>query len=324
MTATRMAQTSNASNSSKTTGLSRPVPSNGNYINSGAGPSLQPIDIGHADYMALIDPDTAFWSLVLKDKLATALSGDGKLLTEYRTKASGFASEMEALRFTQLPSAVYFNPTGRCNLNCTYCYIPESTRRDGEHMTEATLLRSLAGLKDYFLETLPEGTLPQIVFHGAEPMLNRNAVFAGIEEYAEDFRFGIQTMSSFAAYAFFTLAFSGALLFLIYRWRGAGEELLANFQQIAARSVLWGFLFFSFSMFAGAIWGYLAWGAYWMWEPKIIWSFIVWFYYAGAMHAYYVREWRGVGLSIATVIGIFVVLFTYLGVCMMMKSSHSF
>jgi uncharacterized protein len=35
--------------------------------------------------------------------------------------------------------------------------------------------------------------LPQIVFHGAEPMLNREAVFAGIEQYAADFRFGIQT-----------------------------------------------------------------------------------------------------------------------------------
>jgi ABC-type transport system involved in cytochrome c biogenesis permease subunit len=42
------------------------------------------------------------------------------------------------------------------------------------------------------------------------------------------------------------------------------------------------------------------------------------------MHAYYVKEWRGRGLSVATVFGFFVVLFTYLGVSLLMKSSHSF
>ncbi len=62
----------------------------------------------------------------------------------------------------------------------------------------------------------------------------------------------------------------------------------------------------------------------WMWEPKMIWSFIVWFYYAGAMHAYYLRAWRGRALSVATVFGFFVALFTYLGVSLLMKSSHSF
>ncbi|MBI5235156.1 MAG: cytochrome c biogenesis protein CcsA [Deltaproteobacteria bacterium] len=135
--------------------------------------------------------------------------------------------------------------------------------------------------------------------------------------------FEAHVTASFAAYALFTLAFAGAVLYLVHQARqDAGA--LKRYQEIASRSVLWGFFLFSLSMFAGAIWAYLAWGVYWMWEPKIIWSFIVWFYYAGAMHAYYVRQWRGTGLSIATVIGFFVVMFTYLGVSLLMKSSHSF
>ncbi len=136
--------------------------------------------------------------------------------------------------------------------------------------------------------------------------------------------FETHVTASFAAYAFFTLAFAGAVLYLIKDFRGGTSEEMKKFQDIAGRSVLWGFFFFSASMFAGAVWAYLAWGNYWMWEPKIIWSFIVWFYYAGAMHAYYLREWRGRGLSIATALGFFVVLFTYLGVSILMKSSHSF
>lgn len=136
--------------------------------------------------------------------------------------------------------------------------------------------------------------------------------------------FETHVTASFAAYALFTLAFSGAVIYLVNKARGSQAESLRKFQDIAGRSILWGFFFFSASMFAGAVWAYLAWGAYWLWEPKVIWSFIVWFYFAGAMHAWYVREWRGTGLSVATVIGFFVVLFTYLGVSMLMKSSHSF
>lgn len=157
--------------------------------------------------------------------------------------------------------------------------------------------------------------------------------------------FEAHVISSFAAYALFTLAFSAAVLYLLFdlrimSFRTNGEAILStevekplaittaeikkDLQDIAQRSILWGFFFFSASMFAGAIWAYLAWGAYWLWEPKVIWSFIVWFYYAGAVHAYYVKEWRGKGLAIATVVGFFVVLFTYLGVSLLMKSSHSF
>ncbi len=136
--------------------------------------------------------------------------------------------------------------------------------------------------------------------------------------------FETHVISSFAAYALFTLAFSAALLYLIHDFRRSDEDEMKKFQDIAGKSILWGFFFFSASMFAGAVWAYLAWGTYWLWEPKVLWSFIVWFFYAGAMHAYYVREWRGRGLCVATVIGFFIVLFTYLGVSLLMKSSHSF
>lgn len=132
---------------------------------------------------------------------------------------------------------------------------------------------------------------------------------------------------SFAAYALFTLAFAGAILFLYgsYRWKVEGsEKILRKYEDIAGKGVLWGFLLFSGAMISGAVWGYLAWGAYWLWEPKSIWSLILWFYYAGAMHAWYVRKWRGRGLSVATIIGFGLLLFTYLGVSLLMKSSHMF
>jgi cytochrome c-type biogenesis protein CcsB len=35
----------------------------------------------------------------------------------------------------------------------------------------------------------------------------------------------------------------------------------------------------------GAIWAESAWGRYWGWDPKEIWSFITWVFYAGYLHA---------------------------------------
>ncbi|NOY74711.1 MAG: peptide-modifying radical SAM enzyme CbpB [Kiritimatiellaeota bacterium] len=164
------------------------------YFNSGRGPALQPIDIGHDDYCALIEPDTAFWSLVKKNQLGHILS-DADFMDSYKVKMELFEKEMTNLRRNLKPSAVYFNPTDRCNLNCAYCYIPKEIRKNGDHMSLENLTRSLGILKDYFTTTIPEGSnrLPQIIFHGSEPMMNKDAVFAGIEKYADDFHFGIQT-----------------------------------------------------------------------------------------------------------------------------------
>ena len=60
-------------------------------------------------------------------------------------------------------------------------------------MTTGEVVSALAKLHEYFRGTLPAGRLPQVIFHGAEPLLNREAVFAGIEQYADRFRFGVQT-----------------------------------------------------------------------------------------------------------------------------------
>ncbi|MBT9140127.1 MAG: Anaerobic sulfatase-maturating enzyme [Dehalococcoidia bacterium] len=203
------------------------APSRGRYINSGNGPTLQPIDIGHETYIGLVDSDTAFWALVKKDKLGQALS-DSKLMTRYRRKAAAFAEEMEVLRFGLKPSAVYFNPTERCNLNCDYCYIPEEMRKNGKHMSEADIFKALAILRDYFKKTMPEDRLPQIVFHGSEPMLNHEAMFAAIEHYRGDFRFGVQTNG--------TLLDETAIDFLTSRNIGIGLSLDGHIAKIANRT----------------------------------------------------------------------------------------
>ncbi len=168
------------------------IPSKGRFVNSGMGPALQPVDIGHPHYMGLVDADTAFWSLVQRDKLSNILY-DSAWLRSYHRKRESFCKEMDMLRFGLKPSAVYFNITERCNLNCRYCYIPEKMRHRGRHMPEERVIKALQTLKAYFKATAGDTLMPKVIFHGAEPLLNKKALFNGIEKFGKDFMFGIQT-----------------------------------------------------------------------------------------------------------------------------------
>jgi len=52
-----------------------------------------------------------------------------------------------------------------------------------------------------------------------------------------------------------------------------------------------GFILWTFTLVAGAIWAQKAWGAYWTWDPKEVWTFVVWVVYAAYMHARATAGW---------------------------------
>ncbi len=45
------------------------------------------------------------------------------------------------------------------------------------------------------------------------------------------------------------------------------------------------FPLWTFTVIAGAIWARQAWGSYWNWDPKEVWSFDIWVVYAAYLHA---------------------------------------
>jgi uncharacterized protein len=174
-----------------------------------------------------VDPDTAFWSLIEKDSLAETLS-DAEFIQAYKEKAEEFAEEMHKLRFELALNAVYVNATERCNLNCSYCYIPKEMRQSGIDMSKESLLEALERLKTYFNTVMPENRLPQIIFHGAEPMLAKEAMFAAIEKYSNDFRFGVQSNG--------VLLDDDAIEFLKLHGVGIGLSLDAPLKDIADKT----------------------------------------------------------------------------------------
>ncbi|MFZ0050877.1 MAG: peptide-modifying radical SAM enzyme CbpB, partial [Desulfobaccales bacterium] len=161
-------------------------------VNAGAGPHFDVLEVGHPDYVALINADTAFWVLSPREEALDYLLG-GELPRVFREKEARLAADLHNVRFGLLPSAVYFNPTERCNLDCGYCYLPREARRTGRDMEPARVLEALCLLQEFFKKTLPAGARPQLVFHGSEPLLAKDAVFQGIAQYGDYFRFGVQT-----------------------------------------------------------------------------------------------------------------------------------
>lgn len=206
--------------------LKKSVPSRGNYFNTGNGSQLQVVDIKHRDYVCVVSADTAFWALVKKSQLDKIFT-DPSCLLQYRKKEKNLSEEIKDLRSGLTPSAVYFNPTDRCNLNCTYCYIPQNLRKQGEHMSGRNLQEALLVLKDYFKSALPKGRKPEIVFHGAEPLLNRENIFRAIERFKDHFRFGIQTNG--------TLLNKEGIEFLTSRGINIGLSLDGHIPQVADR-----------------------------------------------------------------------------------------
>lgn len=161
------------------------------HANTGQGPNFSVLEIGDPDKVAVVEGDTAYWLLVDRKELPRVLSG--QIVTEFIARTPEFSQEMTYLRDGLTLSAAYVNPTERCNLNCSYCYLPEEMRRNGIDMGEEKLIAALEKLLAHFRKVLPEGVKPQLIFHGSEPMVAREAVFAAIARFRDDFRFGIQT-----------------------------------------------------------------------------------------------------------------------------------
>lgn len=128
--------------------------------------------------------------------------------------------------------------------------------------------------------------------------------------------FELHVILSFVAYALFGLGAASGVLALVKHDQTAERDQY--------RSLLLGYVLFSAAMIFGGIWAYYAWGTYWLWTPKELWTTIVWFFYSLYLHARLVRGWAGPKVVWMGIVGFIIVLFTYAGVGLLMKSSHEF
>jgi ABC-type transport system involved in cytochrome c biogenesis permease subunit len=121
--------------------------------------------------------------------------------------------------------------------------------------------------------------------------------------------------------AFFAVAFVTSLIYLA----SGDEEKKARLDALAYRAVTVGFPLFTLGgLVFGMVWAYRAWGTYWSWDPKEVWSLITWFVFALYLHTRIVMGWKGKRSALIAIIGFLAALFTYFGVNYLLAGLHSY
>ncbi|TBV81473.1 MAG: c-type cytochrome biogenesis protein CcsB [Desulfobulbaceae bacterium] len=135
------------------------------------------------------------------------------------------------------------------------------------------------------------------------------------------------------ANAFFALAFCGGIMYLLqereikrkrmgfFSARLPSLEALDNLNQ---HCLTIGFPLLTLGIISGALWGRQAWGDFWQWNPKEVWSLITWLIYAAMIHQRFTVGWRRRRAAIMAIVGFCAVLFTLWGVSFFLGGDHPY
>ncbi|MCC9203957.1 c-type cytochrome biogenesis protein CcsB [Arthrobacter sp. zg-Y769] len=140
------------------------------------------------------------------------------------------------------------------------------------------------------------------------------------------------------ASALFTLTFAMSVLQLLQadretRIRSGRKERLPfmrivpsaqSLENLSYRINAVAFVLWTFTLMAGAIWAEQAWGRYWGWDTKEVWTFVIWVVYAGYLHARATRGWTGTRSAWLSIVGYLCVVFNFTIVNMFFSGLHSY
>ncbi len=98
----------------------------------------------------------------------------------------------------------------------------------------------------------------------------------------------------------------------------------SKFEIWAYRIVGVGFVTWTFTIIAGAIWAEHAWGRPWGWDPKETWSFVVWVIYAAYLHARATVGWTAEKFAYFLLVGFIALLINFYVVNLFIPGNHSY
>ncbi|SHI96500.1 cytochrome c-type biogenesis protein CcsB [Malonomonas rubra DSM 5091] len=145
--------------------------------------------------------------------------------------------------------------------------------------------------------------------------------------------FPVHIAFAFLGNAAFALSFGAGVMYLIQdrmlkskRFNGIYQLLpsLDTLDKVNYTCLSVGFPLMTLGIISGAVWANTVWGTYWSWDPKETWALITWFLYAGLLHGRLTVGWRGRRAAIYAIIGFMFLLFTYLGVNLLLGGQHTF
>ncbi len=159
---------------------------------------------------------------------------------------------------------------------------------------------------------------------------------AGVQPALQSYWLVIHVGIAILATGVFGVAFATSVLQLLQDSRANGSGMLASWhwldsvprpaqlEVLSFRINAVGFVMWTFTIIGGSVWAEDAWGRYWGWDPKEVWSFVIWVVYAAYLHARTTRGWSGRRAAWFVVVGFACVLFNFTGVNILFNGKHSY
>ena len=141
----------------------------------------------------------------------------------------------------------------------------------------------------------------------------------------------IHIFTTFTGDAAFALAAGVGMLYLLQertiktKTRGFFFKRLPSLDLLDTTGyacIVSGFTLLTIGMISGMIYAKILWGRFWSWDPKEVWSAITWIFYAVHLHVRLAIGWRGRRAAVMAIVGLGVLLFTFLGVNFLLSGHH--
>lgn len=133
----------------------------------------------------------------------------------------------------------------------------------------------------------------------------------------------VHVLFAFLGDAVFALACSASVLYLVqehrlktHRGRGVLGRLpsLETLDRISASCLRWGLVLLTIGIVTGIVWAHEAWGRFWLGDPKLVFSLLVWGLYMVLLQGRMTAGWRGRRAAQLTIVGFMAILASLLGV----------
>lgn len=159
-----------------------------------------------------------------------------------------------------------------------------------------------------------------------------------VEPALQSYWLAIHVSIAIIATGLFTVSFAASVLQLLRDSREQGSARVAgrrwrsldalpaarNLEALSFRIAAVGFVLWTFTLITGAIWAEEAWARFWGWDPKEVWSFVVWVVYAAYLHARTTAGWSGRRAAWFVVAGYITVIFNFTVVNLLLPGLHSY
>ncbi len=136
------------------------------------------------------------------------------------------------------------------------------------------------------------------------------------------------------AVAVFTIGFSLGVLYLVQDRLESSDSPPRSFmsrlpdaralERMSYAVHIIAFPLWTFTVIAGAIWARQAWGSYWNWDPKEVWSFVIWVVYAAYLHARATTGWKRQNAMWIALVGFACIIVNFAVVNVFFVGQHSY